>query len=87
MRPKPLIAKLAIGNLKVEELNRYAEKLQRPTRVFSKQSVPVHCHVERSETSLIIYPRGGRRKTSEILRFAQNDTEHAFNGDKPINAY
>jgi hypothetical protein len=32
MRPKPLIAKLAIGkSLKVEELNRYAENLQRPT--------------------------------------------------------
>src|SRR3954451_8143457 len=39
MRPKPLIAKLAIEELKVEELNRYAEKLQRPTRVFSKQTV------------------------------------------------
>ena len=38
------------------------------------------------ETSLIIYPRGARRKTSEILRFAQNETEHAINGDKPINA-
>src|SRR5262249_54935345 len=32
MRPKPLIAKLAIGKgLKVEELNRYAEKAQGPT--------------------------------------------------------
>src|SRR4029077_13326233 len=31
MRPKPLIAKLAIGKVELEELNRYAEKLQRPT--------------------------------------------------------
>jgi hypothetical protein len=36
------------------------------------------CHVERSETSLSIPTGGPFQKSSEILRFAQNDREAAW---------
>src|SRR5436309_16032392 len=61
MRPKPLIAKLAIGkSLKIEELNRYAETFNVQLVCLGEQNIPAHCHVERSETSLIIHSRDAR---------------------------
>src|SRR6266566_10096424 len=48
MRPKPLIAKLVIGKFEFEELNRYAEKLQRPTGVLSVHACRICSHVERN---------------------------------------
>jgi len=83
MRPKPLIAKLAIEELKVEELNRYAEKLQGPTRVFSKRMFPFSVLLSGAKF-LQVSIRVVQDKKSEILRAGLNDTEHALKQGKPI---
>jgi hypothetical protein len=59
--------------LKVEELNRYAEKLQRPTGVFRVSRVACSCHLERNISDH--WP--ALCQTANPRFFAPNDKEHA----------
>ena len=42
---------------------------------LGEQPTPLACHVERSETSLIVVSVPGEGIKPEILRFAQNDND------------
>jgi hypothetical protein len=42
---------------------------------LGEQPTPLACHVERSETSLIVVSAAGEGIKREILRFAQNDND------------
>jgi hypothetical protein len=43
---------------------------------LGEQPTPLACHVERSETSLIVVSAPGEGIKPEILRFAQNDNDY-----------